>query len=278
MEIISLKTFTAIVDEGGIKGASEALHTVPSNISMRIQKLEDELDVKLFTLTGRKLELTSVGALLYDYAKQITQLEYHARTVILENKGLHELKIGTTETFAAVHLPYVLKKLKKTRPHTKPKIVTATTAELITAVHNNKVDCAFVGSKVLYDNLLCYPIIEEDLILVEPLNLPYNPVLIVREMGCGYREAALNWQSQVGKTQEERMTMSSVEGVLGCVAAGLGYTVIGAGMVKNSRYESLLSTQPANEKQPIFNISLICQKNNPLVKDIEVIAGSFKTE
>ena len=59
MEILTLKTFKAVVDEGGIKAAAVKMHTVQSNITNRIQKLERELDTKLFTLIGRKLQLTS---------------------------------------------------------------------------------------------------------------------------------------------------------------------------------------------------------------------------
>ena len=47
MEILTLKTFKAVIEEGGIKGAAEKLHTVQSNITNRIQKLEIELDLSL---------------------------------------------------------------------------------------------------------------------------------------------------------------------------------------------------------------------------------------
>lgn len=277
MEIVSLKTFKAIVDEEGVKGASVALNTVPSNISMRIQKLENELDIKLFTLQGRKLELTPNGSLLYGYAQQILQLEYQARAAILTSKGRSELKIGTTETFAAVHLPYTLKQLKKTHSHIVAKIHTATSANLISDVLNNKIDCAFVGIKATHSNLISLPIIEEPLVLVEPADQDYHPVMIVRDIGCGYRQAALDWQQATGRSNEEVMTMGSVEGVLGCIAAGLGYTVIGEGMLKNSRYETSLISRPATQNQTPFKISLIYQNNNPLAADILAIASLFQT-
>lgn len=37
MEVLTLKTFKAVVDEGGIKGAADKLHTVQSNITNRIK-------------------------------------------------------------------------------------------------------------------------------------------------------------------------------------------------------------------------------------------------
>ena len=109
MEITSLRTLVAVVDEGGIRGASGRLNTVQSNITARIHKLEKELDAKLFRLVGRRLELTPAGELLYDYAEEILRLEHQATSAVLRSKGSYDLRIGTAETFAAVHLPLVLK-------------------------------------------------------------------------------------------------------------------------------------------------------------------------
>jgi hypothetical protein len=40
------------------------------------------------------------------------------------------------------------------------------------------------------------------------------------------------------------MIMSSADGVLGCISAGLGYTIIGKNMVVGSRYEESLAIHP----------------------------------
>ncbi len=275
MEILSLRTFKAIVDEGGIKGASESLHTVPSNISSRIQKLEQELDVDLFQLEGRKLRLTPTGQLLYGYASQILQLEYRAATAIDQSKGSYELRIGTPETFAAVHLPKALKQLRRNNSKIRPKIHTATSAELTAGVLNNKLDCAFVGSAMRHEDLLSVPVVDEELVIVEPVDGPYEPILFVREEGCAYRKCALSWQQESGRSHEELMSMSSVDGILGCIAAGLGYTVIGKDMVINSRYDSSLTTHGVSTEQKAVHISLIYRKDNPLQEGIRSLAELF---
>ncbi|MEG3765164.1 hypothetical protein [Alteromonas sp. 14N.309.X.WAT.G.H12] len=47
---------------------------------MRIHKREEELNLKLFKLNGRQLEITPPGRQLYEYARQILQLEQQARS------------------------------------------------------------------------------------------------------------------------------------------------------------------------------------------------------
>lgn len=275
MEMVGLRTFKAVVDEGGLKGASIKLNTVQSNITARIHKLENELDTKLFLLIGRQLKLTPPGQLLYQYAADILQLEYQARSAISRCKGSYNLRIGTPETFAAVHLPLVLKELKQTLPEIKPKIVTATTSELVTSVLNSKVDCAVVGNATSHAALVSIPVVNEDLVLVSSLDGEYEPVLCVRDKGCAYRQCALDWQQAAGRSDEEMMVMSSADGLLGCIAAGLGYTVIGKNMVIGSRYEKSLQIKRVSHGQVQVNISMIYRKDTPLEAGILKLIDLF---
>jgi len=276
MEIISLRTFKSVVDERGIRGASERLNTVQSNITTRIHKLENELDAKLFTLMGRKLELTPTGELLYDYAAQILRLEHQATSAVLRSKGCYELRIGTAETFAAVHLPLILKQLKRIHPEIGPRVTTTTSAEMTTAVLNNQIECATIGNATSHVALNAIPIVNEELVLVTPLDGGYESVLFVRQEGCAYRSCALAWQQEAGRSGEEMMVMSSADGVLGCIAAGLGYTVIGKDNVIGSRYEKALSTESITHGQTHMEISMVYRQDSPVADGILNLSGLFK--
>ena len=61
MELIALRTFQAVVEEGGILAASRKLNTVQSNVTSRIRRLEEELGAELFFRKGRGLELAPPG-------------------------------------------------------------------------------------------------------------------------------------------------------------------------------------------------------------------------
>jgi DNA-binding transcriptional LysR family regulator len=275
MEILTLKTFKAVVDEGGIKGAAERLHTVQSNITNRIKKLEGELDTKLFNLVGRKLELTPSGQQLYDYADQILQLEYQATSAILRDKGSYELRVGMPETFAAVHMPLALKKLKQNHAEIRTKIYTDTSERLVFSVLNNKVDCAALGNAPKHENLVIIPIVKEELVMVTSLESQHDPVLFVRDDGCGYRKHALFWQEVAGRSSDELMVMSSADGVLGCISAGLGYTIIGKNMVVGSRYEKSLVMTPVIYGPRYVQLSIVYRKGSPLEAGILTLAKLF---
>ncbi len=272
MEILALKTFKAVVDEDGIKGAAEKLHTVQSNITNRIKKLERELDTKLFIIIGRKLHLTPSGRELCDYAEQILQLEYQATSAILRSKDSYELRIGMPETFAAVHMPLALKQLKLNHAEIRAKIYTDTSDRLVFAVLNNKVDCAAIGNAPKHKDLVVIPIVKEALMMVTPFGSEYDPVLLVRDEGCGYRTQAIIWQQETGRSSDELMLMSSADGVLGCIAAGLGYTIIGKNMVVGSRYEKSLVMTPLCNGTKHVQLSLVYRKDSPLASGILTLA------
>ncbi|WP_245573817.1 LysR family transcriptional regulator [Neptunomonas japonica] len=267
-----LKTFQAVVDEGGIKGAADKLHTVQSNVTNRIQKLERELDTKLFKLVGRKLQITPSGQQLCEYANQILQLEYQATSAISQNKDRYELRVGMPETFAAVHMPLALKKLKQNHSEIRTKIYTDTSDRLVFAVLNNKVDCAALGNAPKHENLVVIPIVQEELVMVTPLESDYDPVLFVREEGCGYRKHALAWQQEAGRNTDELMVMSSADGVLGCISAGLGYTIIGKNMVVGSRYEKSLVMTPVSHGPAYVQLSIVYRKGSPLESGTLILA------
>lgn len=65
------RSLVAVVDEGGYAHAAEALHKSQSSITYAVQRLEHVLDVKVFTLQGRRAVLTPVGRMLYQRARQL---------------------------------------------------------------------------------------------------------------------------------------------------------------------------------------------------------------
>ncbi len=272
MEILTLKTFKAVVDEGGIKGAADKLHTVQSNITNRIKKLERELDTKLFNLMGRKLQLTPSGQQLFEYANQILQLEYQATSAILLDKGSYELRVGMPETFAAVHMPLALKQLKQNHSEIRTKIYTDTSDRLVFAVLNNKVDCAALGNAPQHENLVVIPIVQEELVMVTPHDNDHDCVLFLREEGCGYRKCALLWKQEAGRGSDQLMVMSSADGILGCISAGLGYTIIGKNMVVGSRYEKSLVMTPVSHGPKYVQLSVVYRKGSPLESGILTLA------
>jgi LysR family transcriptional activator of nhaA len=66
-----LRYFWAVVREGGVTRASEKLHISQPTVSAQLRELEQALGEKLFVKTGRTLQLTEIGRVVFRYADEI---------------------------------------------------------------------------------------------------------------------------------------------------------------------------------------------------------------
>ena len=64
METRVLRYYLAVVAEGNISAAANALHITQPTLSRQIKELEEELDVTLFYRKGKTIELTKEGRYL----------------------------------------------------------------------------------------------------------------------------------------------------------------------------------------------------------------------
>jgi LysR family transcriptional activator of nhaA len=63
--------FWTVARAGGLAPAAEELRLAPSTVSVQVRRLEESLSERLFRKSGRRLVLTEMGRLVYDYADQI---------------------------------------------------------------------------------------------------------------------------------------------------------------------------------------------------------------
>src|SRR3954471_4892182 len=66
--------FWAVAKTGSVTRASQELRLAQPTISAQVRALEEDLGEKLFLKTGRNLQLTEVGKLVYEYADEIFSL------------------------------------------------------------------------------------------------------------------------------------------------------------------------------------------------------------
>lgn len=236
MELIGLRTFQTVVEEGGILAASRKLNTVQSNVTARIRRLEDELGVALFFRKGRGLELAPSGHVLLDYARRMLLLERQTSAAVREvGESAGEVRIGSMETFAALHLPTALKAVRAAHPRLELRIETNTSAALADRVLEHRLDCAFIAGPVTHAALQFDELVVEELVQVSARGTkPVQQPLIIFREGCAYRTRALAWQRAIGHAVADAMEMGTLEGILGCVSVGLGWTLMPRRVVERS--------------------------------------------
>jgi DNA-binding transcriptional LysR family regulator len=108
---------------------------------------------------------------------------------------------------------------------------------LIKRVLDHNLDCALVGGPVDHPDLMAVEVPIEELVLVSARDADTErlPLILFRE-GCVYRARAIAWRRAHGHQINEVMELGTLDGILGCVAVGLGCTLVPRWVVTNSRY------------------------------------------
>jgi DNA-binding transcriptional LysR family regulator len=243
MELRHLKIFCAVAEQGSFTAAAERIHNVQSNVTMRIKELESELNQQLFIRQKSGVMLTSAGQIFLGYAQRILQLTDESRTALLDNaspRGL--LRLGSMETTAAIRLPKILAKYHETYPQVQLSLMTGTTTELIKAVESHRLDGAFVGGFHQSASLVQEEVFREELVLVSSSQYASLPALteqmshqtmLVFRTGCFYRSTLEHWFYQAGVIPGQIMELGTLDGIMSCVAAGMGMTLLPRSVVES---------------------------------------------
>lgn len=244
MEMRQLKIFCAVADLGSFTAAAIRVNTVQSNVTMRIKELEADLNAELFIRRKSGVTLTPAGETFLTYARRILYLTDESRDALMTTGSpAGPLRLGSMETTAAIRLPQILTKYREQHPEVKLSLLTGTTAELIKAVESHRIDGAFVGGFHQNSMLAQEEIFNEELVLVSSdqfdslsalmEKVPSQTILVFRT-GCFYRSTLENWFYQVGLVPNQIMELGTLDGILTCVAAGLGVTLLPKSVAENS--------------------------------------------
>lgn len=235
MDAADLRVFEAVARLGGMNRAAAELHTVQSNVTARIRTLEDELGLALFHRHSRGVALTPAGQRLLPYAGRLRQLLAEARRAVSDDgtaKG--PLTIGSLETTAGLRLPSLLAAYAEACPEVDLSLVTGTSAELLDAVLNRKIEGAFVCGPARHSDLDEMPVFAEELVVVTSRHaagvdqaLGKNGLkIVVFRAGCSYRQILEAWLARRGIIGVRMLEFGSLEGILGAVAAGIGVSLL----------------------------------------------------
>jgi DNA-binding transcriptional LysR family regulator len=240
MDAADLRIFESVARNGSMNRAALELHTVQSNVTARIRILENELGAALFHRHHRGVELTAAGRRLLPFSRQMARLLDDARTAV-KDEGIASgpLVLGTLETTAALRMPNVLAQFTLGFPKVELVMRTGTTASLVDDVLQYRLDGAFVAGPITHEDLHTETIFNEEMALVTARlirsvkDLAQMGVVktIVFRQGCSYRARLESVLTRLGLQVSTPLEFGSLDAMLGCVAAGVGVTLLPKGVV-----------------------------------------------
>jgi LysR family transcriptional regulator, cell division regulator len=250
VDLKDISIFAKVAKTGNVTRTAKELGYVQSNITTRIQHLENELKTSLFVRQSRGMSLTTNGEILLQYAEQILNLWDEAEKVLKDTETPNgTLRIGAMETTAATRLPSILMTYHQQFPNVDISLVSGPTKELIELVLNREIEAAFVAGPIEHPLLEKSSVIMEELVLVsqkDNINISNSDQLTIlgfRE-GCSYRKKLENYLDHLGIQSRKIIELGTLNGILGCVTAGLGISLLPKNVVEQGKYPVFIQRIP----------------------------------
>jgi DNA-binding transcriptional LysR family regulator len=242
MELSDLVTFSTVARLGGITRAADELHTVQSNVTQRVKALEAEIGTALFERHSRGMTLTGAGRRLLPYAQRMAALSREAMLAARDDgepKG--PLSIGSMETTAAVRLPSLLAEFHKRFPAVRLSLRTSTTADLV--------DAELAATVAFREELVLVSAKRWTSLAALRAGTPESgPTALVFRTGCTYRQRLEQVFSEFGWPSAARFELGTLDGMIGCVAADMGVTMLPRAVVGKNETVSVHKLSAAQSR------------------------------
>jgi DNA-binding transcriptional LysR family regulator len=239
MELMQLEMFVAVVEEGGVRAASERVFRTQPAVSIALRKLEEEIGAPLFDRSRRyDYRLTEVGEALLKYAKQMLGLQNEAVSFLSDlcNARAGLLRIGANES-ASLHLfPQIAQAFLKQHARIHIELRCGRSESLLAELKDRKLDLALVSFRPQDAALEAKFISRDELVLITSPSHAFakKTIVHIRELG---KESILvmdisqpsPWHRKIGDAFERSNTPlnltlenAPIETIKKMVAIGIG--------------------------------------------------------
>jgi LysR family hydrogen peroxide-inducible transcriptional activator len=157
--------------------AAEVCCVTQPTLSMMIQKLEEELDVKIFDRTKHPIEPTAIGKQLIEQARISLKYFKQIKEVVENEQNIAKgsFKLGIIPTIASYLVPVLLHKHRTGYKEIELTLKESPTANLVNDILNGTLDGGVLAGPLNHPGLLEYPVYYEKFYAyVSPLDEAYK--------------------------------------------------------------------------------------------------------
>ncbi len=245
MTLTQLEYLIAVEKYGSFSVAAEKCFVTQPTLSMQIQKLEEELGVKIFKRDKQPIALTEIGKKVIQQAKQILKEKEKLNIILQIEKGefIGTLRIAIIPTISSYLLPMFLKNFTKKYSDVELIIDEVTTDEILIGLEKGNFDLGIIALRSNNGNFITDTLYFEPFVAFLPSNhkllkkkklnqddLNVNDVLLLKEGHC-LREQTLaicrssehNWLEKSNKVVFES---GNLETLIKLVEQKFGMTLL----------------------------------------------------
>ena len=163
MTLTQLHYMNAVAEYGNFTIAAEKCFVTQPTLSMQVQKLEEELGVKIFNRSTKPIILTDIGKKILVQAKKITEEATRMKDIVSTEKGFigGEFKLGIIPTVMPTLLPMFLNTFIKKYAKVDLKIEELTTHNIVKMLEEGHLDAGIAATPLGLNSIIELPLYHE---------------------------------------------------------------------------------------------------------------------
>jgi len=286
MQTRALNSLVTIARMGAFARAADELGLTLSTLSMQIKSLEAELAVTLFDRSVRPPRLTPIGHAVVAEAERMLAREARIADLCRPTGALvGRFKLGFVSTAAVRLLPDFLRNAETMAPNATFELETGLSSNLQDRVVRGQLDAAVVtDAQGLPKRLIPVRLQREPFVFAAHRDLLSEGIEALLRDGrffhfmpqTGIGTLIADAMTTFGRPSEaETIVLDNLEAIMGCVAAGLGFTLLPVPDVQ--RYATPeIETAPAPEGLE-RKLVLVLLRDGPLARRDDALAKLFSS-
>jgi len=251
-----LQVFLKVAQTESVTKASEELFLTQPAVSIQLKNFQDQFDIALTEVVGRKIFITDFGKEIAEAAENIINQVHAINYKTLAHKGLltGKLKLSIVSTGKYV-MPYFLADFLKQNQGVELLLDVTNKLKVIESLDKNEVDFSLVSilpNDLQIDNVA---LLQNKLFLVGnadfeitkkmyPQNFLENLSIIYREKGSGTRLVMEDFIKRNGLLIQKKLELTSNEAVKQAIVSGLGCSIMPLIGIKNELHNGDLKIIP----------------------------------
>lgn len=286
MTLNELRYTVAVARERSFRKAAEKCFVTQPALSLAIQKLEEELGIRIFERSSTDVSVTALGAQLVEQAQRVLEEAEKIKEIAREGKDplVGKLALGVIHTVGPYLLPHLIPALHRLAPEMPLEIEENTTAQLDALLRSGRLDVIIIAlpygdgavtTLPLYDEAFAVAVPSEHpwarREVIKPRELAKERVLLLNSGHC-FSNQVVEVCAQLARKTEDVQQGNSLETIRGMVASGLGITVLPVTAFADRFQSRLIRTVPFSEPAPSRRIALAWRKRFAREGAIQAVA------
>ncbi|MFK8256291.1 LysR family transcriptional regulator [Erwinia sp. AnSW2-5] len=224
VDLRSLKMFIAIAEAGVISQAADRLARTQAAVSMQLQKMEKDLDVKLVTRTSRGVVLTEPGEVVLAYARKMIALSDDMQRHLAGKKLVGRVRLGMVEDLAVTRLPAAIAEFRRHHPSVDIELTSSYSEGLARSLKEGRSDIV-VGDPARFTQA-AKSYISRELVWCASRMMVFDDAaplpFILFDGTCSWQDKMIASLAEAGIPWEVGCRVSTFSAMISALRAGLG--------------------------------------------------------